>query len=236
MQHHSARSTFVKASLFSLSALGALTLAPVANAQVLGAPGTVTVGVENITGYEATTRKYNDINNFEITDTTTQFSLFLKNGARIGVHYFFMPHVSLGGSLGYESTAGSISQPDGNGNFSVDKETNTQFLLHAKIGYMLNLSDAAGFWFRAGPGMNRMSLHPNQTDIRVIHQTFWTLGLDVLFVYAPVPMVGFFAGPTGDISYIGRHSEDHIGNQDLSYSHSASYRRLGLDFGLMGMF
>jgi hypothetical protein len=84
--------------------------------------------------------------------------------------------------------------------------------------------------------MNRTSFHPYATDRHVVHQTFWTLGLDVLFVYAPVPMVGFFAGPTGDISYIGRHSEDHVTNQDLSYSHSASYRRLGLDFGLMGMF
>jgi len=236
MQVSGLRSSPVHAALCLLAILGGLTLAPRAEAQVLGAPGTLTVGVENITGYEATTRKFNNIDNTEITDTTTRFSLFLKNGARIGVHYFLVPHVSLGGSLGYESTAGSVSQPDAGGNYSVDKETDTQFLLHFKAGYLLNLSNSAGFWFRAGPGMNRTSFHPNQTGQHVVHQTFWTLGLDVLFVYAPVPMVGFFAGPTGDMSFVGRHSEDYIQPGNLSYSHSASYRRLGLDFGLMGMF
>jgi hypothetical protein len=71
----------------------------------------------------------------------------------------------------------------------------------------------------------------------VITETFWTVGLDVLFVYAPVPVVGFFAGPTGDLSFVGRHSEDNFGpNNNLSYSHSGSYRRLGVDLGIMAMF
>jgi len=208
-----------------------------ARAQVLGAPGTVAIGIENFTGFNVTTRKYNNVDNVEITDSTTQFSLLLKTGARVGVHYFFIPRLSLGGSIGYESFSGSVTQPDGGGNYSQDKRTDSTFLLHLKAGYLLPLSNTAGFWFRAGPGVNRTSIHPFATNPDVITETFWTVGLDVLFVYAPVPVVGFFAGPTGDLSFVGRHSEDNYGpNNNLSYSHSGSYRRLGVDFGIMAMF
>jgi len=218
------------------AALGVLALAPAAHAQILGAPGTVAVGVENITGYDATTIKYDDVANRQITDSTTQFSFLLKSGARIGVHYFIIPRVSLGGSLGYESFSGSVTQPDGGGYYSQDKQTNSRFLLHLKAGYLLPLSNTAGFWFRAGPGVNRTVYHPAQPTADKVTETFWTVGLDVLFVYAPIPVVGFFAGPTGDISFVGRHSEDYIMPGNLSYSHSGSYRRLGLDFGIMAMF
>jgi hypothetical protein len=218
-------------------AFGVLAIASSAQAQVLGAPGTLAVGVENISGYDAITTKYEDDRNVEVTNSTTQFSFLLKTGARVGVHYFFIPHVSLGGSVGYESFSGSVTQPDGGGNYSYDKQTDSRFLLHLKAGYLLALSNSAGFWFRAGPGMNRSSTHPGVSTPHVVTETFWTVGLDVLFVYAPLPVVGFFAGPTGDLSFVGRHSEDNFGtNNNLSYSHSGSYHRLGLDLGIMAMF
>ena len=138
-----------KFALGLAAALSVCAFAPRAAAQLLGAPGTLAIGVENLTGYDATTVKYNNRNNAEITDTTTQFSLFLKTGARVGVHYFVVPQVSIGGSLGYESFSGSVSQPDANGNFSVDKRTDSAFLLHLKVGYLLPLSNTAGF-YRAG--------------------------------------------------------------------------------------
>lgn len=209
--------------------------APAVQAQILGAPRTLAIGVENVTGYNATTRKYNDVNNVEITDSTTQLSLLLKSGARIGVHYFIVPQISLGGSLGYESFSGSVTQPDAGGSYSQDKQTNSMFLLHFKAGYLLPLSNTAGFWFRAGPGVNRTGIHPGVFTPGVITETFWTVGLDVLFVYAPVPVVGFFAGPTGDLSFVGRHSEDNFGPAN-DFSHSGSYRRLGVDLGIMAMF
>ena len=47
----------------------------------------------------------------------------------------------------------------------------------------------------------------------------------------------FFVGPTGDLSFVGRHSEDNLGpNNNQSFSHSGSYRHLGLDLGIMAMF
>ena len=225
-----------KFALGLAAALSVCAFAPRAAAQLLGAPGTLAIGVENFTGYDATTVKYNNRNNAEITDTTTQFSLFLKTGARVGVHYFVVPQVSIGGSLGYESFSGSVSQPDANGNFSVDKRTDSAFLLHLKVGYLLPLSNTAGFWFRAGPGVHRSSVHPSVTGPDVVTETFWTVGLDAFFVYAPVPVVGFFVGPTGDLSFVGRHSEENFGPNNPDFSHSGSYRHLGLDLGIMAMF
>ncbi len=220
-----------------LLASSAFAVTATARAQILGAPGTVAIGVENVTGFDATTVKYNDATNVEITNSTTQLSLLLKTGARIGVHYFIIPQVSLGGSLGYESFSGSVTQPDVGGSYSQDKQTDSVFLLRFRAGYLLPLSNTAGFWFRAGPGVNRTSSHPDVLTPYVVTETFWTVGLDILFVYAPVPVVGFFAGPTGDLSFVGRHSEDNYGpNNNLSYSHSGSYRQLGADLGIMAMF
>jgi len=230
----SAGSVLTQVALASAIIAGGLSVVSRAEAQVLGAPGAVAIGVENITGYDAITRKYDNQVNAEVTDSTTQFSFLLKSGARVGVHYFLIPNVSLGGSLGYESVGGSLKWPDGGGNYSEDKQTDSRFLLHLKAGYLLALSNSAGFWFRAGPGVNRSSIHPNVRVAAVAKETFWTVGLDVLFVYAPVPVVGFFAGPTGDISFVGRHTEEN--NAPNDYSHSASYRRLGLDLGIMAMF
>jgi hypothetical protein len=209
--------------------------APSAQAQLIGLRGTLAVGVENVTGYDVTTVGYRNITNVDITDTTTQFSFLLKNGARVGVHYFILPQVSLGGSLGYESFSGSVTQPDVGGTYSQDKPTNSMFLLNLKAGYLLPLANRAGFWFRAGPGVYRSSQHPyNPAEFT---ETFWTVGLDVLFVYAPYRAVGLFAGPGADLAFVGRHSEYNVGPaNNLSFSHSASYRRLGLDFGMMVMF
>lgn len=211
-------------------------LAPRVQAQLLGSKGTLAIGVENITGYDVTTRGYKDINNVDITDTTSQFSFLLKSGARVGVHYFILPQVSLGGTFGYESFSGSVTVPDVGGSYTQDKQTDTAFLLQFKAGYLLPLADRAGFWFRAGPGVHRSSNHADPLGPDVVTETFWTLGLDILFVYAPVRVVGFFVGPTGEASFIGRHSEEHIAPNDQSFSHSGSFRQLGLDFGMMVMF
>jgi len=64
----------------------------------------------------------------------------------------------LGGSLGYESFAGSTTQPDGGGNYSVDKQTNSKFLLHLKAGYLLPLSNSAGFYCRLGLDLGMMAM------------------------------------------------------------------------------
>jgi hypothetical protein len=218
--------------------LGAVVAIPRrASAEGLGSPGTLAIAVENITGYEAETRKYDQQNGVEATDSTSRFSLLLKSGARVGVHYFVVPSVSLGGAIGYESYGGSRTVPDNGGTYTNDRETDHAFLLHLKAGYLLPLSKQAGFWFRGGPGVRRTNVHPYPFNQAEATETFWTVGLDVLFVYAPLPAFGFFAGPTGELSFVGRHSEDNLGpNNNQSFSNSASYRRLGLDFGLMVMF
>ncbi len=234
--------TFPRSSIHSAGAglvtqralvLGILSLPSLAWGQTLGAPGTFAIGVENVTGYNVETRKYDDQQDEEQTDTTTQFSFLLKSGAKVGVHYFVWPQVSLGGTLGYQTSSGSHRVPDGGGSFSIDKERDDTFLLHPKIGYLLPIGSQFGFWFRAGPGFYRNNVHADPLYEPESTETFWLLGADILFVYAPVPVVGFFVGPGADFSMIGRHSEYHLNPGNRSFSNSASYRRLGLDLGLM---
>lgn len=215
-----------------------MTISPQASAQALGGQGRLAVSVEDVTGYYVENRVHDDVGNVEVTQTHSQASLLLRDGARVGVHYFIVPQLSIGGTLGFESRDVSRSQPDGAGSFNMDGNADSTFILHAKAGYLLPVSGRAGFWFRGGPGVRRSAEHPNPYDEYKITETHWILGLDVLFVVAPFPTFGIFAGPTADISVIGRHAEANLpGNPPADdFSHSGSYRRLGGGLGIMGMF
>lgn len=209
-------------------------------AQALGAKGRIAISVEDVTGYYAEKHTYDNLNDNEISDSRSHLSLLLRDGARVGVNYFLLPQVSLGGNLGLEIQDRSRSQPDGPGTNVVDGDADYSFLLHAKIGYLLPISGRAGFWFRGGPGVRRTTVHPQgmvDTNNRYkITETHWLLGLDALFVVAPSPTFGIFAGPCADFSVIGKHKETDIAPNVEDFSHSAHYRRLGGGLGVMGMF
>jgi hypothetical protein len=203
----------------------------------LGSPGQLAITGEDLTGYFAEQRKYYDPNNVQNTDRTEYLSLLLRDGARLGAYYFVIPGLCVGATLGYESRTGSVTVPDGGGTYTRDKGHDSSWMVRPKVGYALMVSEMVGFWFRAGPGIQRAVTHPTWDPNYEVRETHWLLGLDALVAVLPVAHFGAFLGPTADFSLAGSHGE--TGNRNdtwINYDRKASYRRLGGTLGLLGTF
>jgi len=153
-------------------------------------------------------------------------------GPQVGGHYFIIPSLSLGATLGYEARGGSVTQPTGNrGIVTQDTESISTFVFVPKVGYALMFNDVVGFWFRGGLGFFRIGTS-DATDTRVRDSdTFLLLSLDALFVVSPFQHVGFYVGPQADLSFTGSHS--HTDNNGIETSRNATYRSLGLGLGII---
>jgi hypothetical protein len=223
-------------STASAIALGAIT----AGAQPrLGTPGQVAITGEDLTGYFAEQRKYRTADNVKHTETTNHFSLLFRSGGiKLGAHYFVIPFLSVGATLGYELRTGSDTVPDGGGTYTTHKGNEWTLMFQPKAGYALMVSDVVGFWFRVGPGIMHNSAHPIMWDrSHEVRETLWLVGLDALVAVMPVPHFGLMLGPTADFSFAGSHGETYWDNgARVDYDHSASYWRLGGTFGLIGAF
>jgi hypothetical protein len=154
-------------------------------------------------------------------------------GPQVGGHFFVIPSLSIGATLGYEARGGSTTQPIGNrGIVTQDTDSISAFIFVPKVGYALMFNNVIGFWFRGGPGFFRIG-STDATDARVKDSdTFWLISLDALLVVSPVPNFGFYVGPQADLSFSG--TESHTDNNGIETSRSASYRSLGLGLGLIG--
>ena len=161
------------------------------------------------------------------------------HGPQLGGHYFFLPSMSLGATLGYESRGGSVTGPPVPPgavvtNNKVDVAT---FVFIPRFGYALPLTNALGFWFRGGLGVYRVG-RSDPTDSRNKDAfTVWLLSLDALFVVSHAQHFAFFVGPQADISFAGSHSQTLIrGGVAIEGSQNYSYRDIGLGAGLLGYF
>ena len=125
-------------------------------------------------------------------------------GPQVGGHYFIIPSLSLGATLGYEArVARSPSRLGNRGIVTQDTDNTSTFVFVPKVGYALMFNDVIGFWFRGGPGFFRVGT-TDATDTRIRDSdTFWLLSLDAFFVVSPVQHVGFYVGPQADISFTG---------------------------------
>jgi hypothetical protein len=101
-------------------------------------------------------------------------------------------------------------------------------------------TDVVGFWFRGGPGMQYQVRRVNQfNDEDKDTDTVWLASLDIFFVVAPVPHFGFYVGPQGDISFLGKHKEEREApppDVPEEWDNPERYSRLGASVGLIGYF
>jgi hypothetical protein len=211
-----------------------------AQAVTIGSQRSFMVSGEDMVGYFSEHVDYKDQNNLDFSATRNYLSLpFRTAGVKLGLHYFVVPGLSLGGSVGFESRSGSNTYQDVGGVYTRSIATGTTFLLQPKAGYLLMLTPVAGFWFRAGLGFryDRNRANDYQPDSNITDSS-WHVSGDVLFVITPVPHFGFYIGPTGDLSLTGTHHEHIVDppNPPVDWSHSASYSRLGLGMGMLGYF
>jgi hypothetical protein len=148
----------------------------------------------------------------------------------LSIHGVVGPGVTVGGGLGYASTAGShedILTPTG-GKTDVDDPTRTAFIVAPRVGYLLSTSSTFGVWFKGGVtySSQKQELNrPSTTDCSTgtcftipgssssVTISAVAMSFDTMFVLAPVPHVGILFGPTADIGVAGTMSEEASGQK-----------------------
>jgi hypothetical protein len=210
----------------------------------LGDKGQLVISAENLFSW-ANERVGRSLASGDQSDTSTRFG-FLYSGSReagtvtplgpqVGGHYFVIPNLSIGGTIGYEARGGSRTQSlaAGTASRTDDAADESTFVLLPKVGYTLMLNNMLGFWFRGGLGIAHVGLSGPGNNTKVGH-TFWLLSLDALFVVSPVQHFGFYAGPQANLSFAGSFSITDQNGTETSVS--SSFRSIGIGFGLFGYF
>ncbi len=175
----------------------------------------------------------------EISTTQNRFGFLYSQGTpsphgpQAGVHYFIIPSLSLGGTIGYEARGGSVTTRQGPAGVQVttDTEDTSTFNLQFKVGYALMFNDIVGFWFRGGPGFFRIGTQEPGPPVKDSN-SYWLLSLDALLVVSPFRNFAFYVGPQGDISFAGTHS--HTAANGVTTSYGTTYRDIGIGLGLIG--
>ncbi len=178
---------------YSLTAALGLTLALATSpalAQEFGRSGDVSFAADRLTGvYFADEGP--DFTSIAIGGSPIGFS-HPYTTARLGIDFFVIDHLSVGGSLGIFH----INWDAGPG----DQDA-TGFLLYPRVGYAINFNDTFGFWPRGGLTIR------NGDD-----EDFWFFGDEVALsfealFFATPDHWGFNFGPTLDAGIAGDGDE-----------------------------
>jgi hypothetical protein len=214
-----------------------------AQAQQFGDHGQLVITAENLFGFSVERHGQDTPFNTEDSDTYSQFGLFHRSAISpsprspwVGAHYFVIPNLSIGATLGFQTAGGSHTETirQGTATVTTDHASQFAFIFLPKVGYALMFNNTLGFWFRGGPGIARTSSsNPSPDDDSGTAQSRWFLSLDALFVVTPVQYFGFYAGPQGNISFAGSNSSTTNG---VTTSVDASFRSFSLDAGIFGYF
>ena len=135
-----------------------VTLVPsVAHAEgTLGEPNEVILGAERLFGLSFWSSK-TDNNGTTSTTSGTSLSLLTSPNSIASVIPYLTPRLAadfslnaftIGGSIGYSSTA--YKTDPGNGQPTHESDTFTTFLFTPRVGYVLPIADRIYFWPRAG--------------------------------------------------------------------------------------
>jgi len=131
---------------------------------------------------------------------------------RLAFDYFAIDHLSIGGSLGYSSTA-----PDEGGDASA-------FLLAARVGYVYAFGRVVGIWPRGG-----FSYHSLNID-NGFDENGFGLTLECPFTFSPAAHWAFSVGPSFDVDLFGERDPSPVSAEDRKY------RMFGLQAGVLGWF
>jgi hypothetical protein len=211
-----------------------------AQAHYFGEQGQLTFTAENLFGVAFDRYAYEAAGDTTIAQTSTHTGFLYSNqlgatprGPWIGAHYFIIPNLSIGGTLGVESTTFSTTQTQGGNSVTNQGDTASGFVILPKAGYALPLTPIMAFWFRGGLGFARSATSDPDDDSGTA-RTAWFVSLDALFVVTPVQYFGFYVGPQGNLSFAGSYSQTT--NQGATTSWDANYQGFSIDLGIVGNF
>jgi hypothetical protein len=242
------RSSFVTLAAAGVAAFAFLAREGDAHAQTrFGDKGQLVLTAENLFAF-STERNADALPNGDAVNVTNRFGILYSDrldslgphGPQLGGHYFFLPSMSLGATIGYESRGGTTQpEPEPGRPPVVNQKADTStFIFIPRFGYALMLSNTLGFWFRGGLGIYRAGTSQAVDSRNKDSHTYWLLALDALFVVTPVQHFGFYVGPQADISFGGSFSQTRVLPNGVvnEGSVNASYRDIGIGAGLLGYF
>jgi len=210
-----------------------------AQAQQFGDRGQLVITAENLMGISVERIGWDVANNTETSTTNNRFGLLYSRSTGslrapwIGGHYFVIPNLSIGATIGFETQGGSQTSTQGGTTVTTDRDNSSAFVFLPKVGYALMFNNMVGFWFRGGPGVAHYGTS-NPNTSRSDAWNFWFLSLDALLVVTPVQYFAFYAGPQLNLSFTGSYSQTN--NNGSTVSWDASYRSFSIDAGIIGYF
>ena len=208
-----------------------------ATAGQFGNQGQLVITAENLFGFSMERTGQTVANNTESSTTTSNFGLFHRStnyrGPWVGGHYFVIPNLSIGATVGMLTTGGSTTTTQNSTTVTRDIDSGFQFVFIPKVGYALMFTNILGFWFRGGPGLVTSTVSDSDSDASR-NTTFWFLSLDALFVVTPVQNFGFYVGPQGNFSFAGSVSSTNA--MGTTVSQDANFRSFSIDAGIFGHF
>jgi hypothetical protein len=173
----------------SLALVSVALAAPDARAQSFGRSGDVSFGADRLSGVYA----YDDGPDFALfaLGAGPTFGAHPYTTPRLGIDFFVIDHLSIGGSLAFWAL--SDGDDDGPGNNDNDF---TGFLLYPRVGYALSFNDTFGFWPRGG-----LTFRTIEGNDEV------ALSFEANFFAIPVQHFGISFGPTLDVGLAGEGPE-----------------------------
>jgi hypothetical protein len=212
-----------------------------AQAQQFGDRGQLVITAENLVGFSTERFGQDTPNNTERSETYDNFGFLYRgvgtataHGPWLGGHYFVIPNLSIGATLGFQTAGGSTTSTNGGRTTTVDSRSTFAFMFLPKVGYALMFNNTIGFWFRGGPGFMRAgTTGPDDDDDDGPARSQWFLSVDALFVVTPVQYFGFYVGPQANLSFAGSVSST---TNNTTVSWDATYRSFSIDGGFLGYF
>jgi hypothetical protein len=155
-------------------------------------------------------------------DTSDSRSMFMA--PRIGLDYFIIDGLSLGGSL----MVWSVGYNDAN---SPNDGSITNFLFAPRVGYAYMFGDVVGIWPRGGLSYVHGSVNPDPGGGNSSH--YFAFNIDVPLIIAPVKTFAFTVGPIFDVTFGG--SQTDRGRPVPEQTRDASLLLFGLSVGIVGL-
>jgi hypothetical protein len=205
--------------------------------------GTIALGAERLTGF------YHSKDSIGPNDVTrNKISLLgeASNGPydlpRIGIDGFIIDGLSLGGTLAIGHTAQTDKTAVAGGSTSTDS-SGTAVLFAPRVGYGVMFSEHVGIWPRGGfsyftassdgsgtVSVGGVAINAGGTSVS---RHYFSLNIDVPFLFKLAPNFAITAGPTIDVSLDGSQKVDLNGGGTAT--NDASYAAFGIAAGLVAL-
>jgi hypothetical protein len=162
---------------------------------------------------------------------------------RIAFDAFVLPNLTLGGSVGYASTSGSVKATAGTQSAEATMPTSSAIVLAPRVGAAFSLSPWVTIWARGGITYSHCSVEQdapkqgsNGNELVPIATLSWdevAVSLDPMVVFTPISHLGVAIGPTFDIPI--SNSIDVTGVSSPNEIHFA-LSNYGVTGGILGYF